>query len=156
MPVELNVPIEPVVLRTAKVVGFKGEENEEHWLKIWVSYGKVIGSLWVEHRDPITGDKVTPTEYHLENGHHPLRHGMSLRKCVECGAWYGLEVACTVEECDGTTEPYDGFTRLGNGTPNGDTNRSVNKNAMYDFLLNEVVPDPDTGELRPLLDAVSE
>lgn len=150
MPVNLNVPIQPPQLSVAKVVAIKIENNVEQWVETWVSFGSMIDGVFVEYVDPITHIKVTPAHYKIEDGNHPLQPGASLRRCQSCEKWYGLETACS---CGGATVPYDGLTRLMDAAPVGANMHDAISSAIYNFLLNEIVPDPQTGELKALLDA---
>jgi len=151
MPVELSAPVEPIILHHAKVVAIKVEDNVEQWVKLWVSYGSMVDGVWAEYVDPNTGLTAGATEYHIENGHNPLMHGQGLRKCPSCGLWWTLETECS---CGEETEPYDGFTRLASAAPSGGSLYEVIKLAVYAFLTAEEVPDPITGEVRPLLATV--
>ena len=151
MPVEVSTPIEPVVLPFAKIVAIKIEDNVEHWVKLWVSFGTLEEGQWVEYVDPNTGLTAGVKEYHLEDGHNPLMHGQSLRKCTSCGLWWGLETECS---CGESTEPYDGFSRIAMLSPSGDTIYTAIKDILYTFLTTEEIPDPVTGEVKPLLATV--
>jgi len=151
MPVELDTPVEPVVLGFAKIVALKVEDNVEHWAKVWVSYGTMVDDQWVEYCDPTTGNVIPPKEYHLEDGHHPLAQGTSLRLCPSCGLWWGLETECS---CGEGTVPYDGFSRLASSAPVGGSIYSVIRDSLYTFLTSELVPNPLTGEVEPLLATV--
>lgn len=133
------------------MVAFKVEDNVEHWLKVWVCYGTVKDGVWEEYSDPATGNTIAPKEYHVEDGHNPLSHGTSLRKCPACGLWWNLETECS---CGEATDPYDGFTRLASVFCEADSLYNVIKDCLYTFLTTELVPNPDTGEVEPLLATV--
>lgn len=152
MPVTLNRTIEPVVLDSAKVVAFKVENNLEHWIELWVSFGQLVGGNFAEYRDPDTGATIPPAYLKIEDGHHPLSPDMALRKCAACDLWYRLELECPA--CSGPTAAYDGFSRLvGGSPPPGGNLHDVISTAIYAFLVGESVPDPDSWELVRLLDA---
>ena len=83
---------------------------------MYVSYGVMVGEVFVEHSDEITKQKADPLHVHIEDGVHPLSPGTALRQCDTCGKWYALEVGvgepCVVEGCAGTVLAYDAWTRL--------------------------------------------
>jgi len=152
MPVTLHRTIEPVVLDSAKVVAFKVENNVERWVEIWVAFGQIVEGSFVEHADPVTGIRVPPAYFKIEDGCHPLSPNTALRKCSACGAWCKLEIACP--DCGGATVPYDGFSRLAGTLIAGGSNLHGTLAAvLYAFLLGESVPDLDTWDASPLLDA---
>jgi len=142
MPVTLQTPLNLDVLDVAKVVSFKVENNVEHWIEIWLGFGTLVDGVFVEGAAP-------PAYFKIENGVNPLAPNVSLRKCTSCDLWYVLEDECPA--CGGDTAPYDGFTRLVETTPSGDNLHDAISAALYAFLETEQVPDPDTGEIVPLL-----
>lgn len=145
MPVTLNTTIEPVLPDSAKVVAFKVENNVEHWIEIWVAFGAIVDEHFVE------APTIPPAYFKIEDGVNPFAANVSLRRCPECELWFGLEENCSA--CGGQTDPYDGFSRLVSTTPTGANMYEAIEVALYSFLLNESVPNPDTGEVEPLLDA---
>jgi len=147
MPVPLKNPIVPPPADTAKVAAFKVEDNVEQWIIIWVCEGTMDGDEFVPN------PMCPPLEFKIEDGNHPLDNGRSLRKCPECGKWYGLETVCPD---DGTeTVPYDGFMRIAMSPPSGMTMYECIKSELYAFLTTESVPviNPDGtyGEAEVLL-----
>lgn len=159
MPVTLNAPVEPVVLQKAKVVNFTVENNVEHWIVVYVSFGVVLDNgAFVEWVDPATGVKVSPLRVKIEDGMHPLAEGRALCKCSECGHWGCLEAGAGLPcpECGGEMVPYDGFTRLATWGHGAGNLKDTTSNVLYAFLTGEQVPDPVTGEVKPLLDAAQE
>lgn len=149
MPLELNVPAEPTVLRYAKVGAYKVEIMNGNYVILWMCLGTMEGDVFTEYAGP----GYMPTEIKIEDGNHPLSPGMALRKCSVCGAWCTLETECPVDGCGAETVPYDGFTRLASSPPDGSSMYGVNKNALYNFLTTEVVPDLVTWQEAPLADA---
>lgn len=150
MPVNLNIPVEPVVVPSAQVAAFKVEEMAGHWVDVWVVFGTADGEDFIPYVDPITGDGITPMHVHIEDGVHPLAPDTGLRKCPSCGKWWRLETQC---DCEEATVPYDGFSRIIMHPHNGILYTHI-KEALYGYLLTELVPDPTTWEERPLLDGV--
>jgi len=145
MPVTLNQPTEPVVPDAAKVVAFKVENNVENWIEVWVAFGHTVEGNFVEHVS------ISPAYFKIEDGCNPLAPNVALCSCDNCDTWLGLETECP--DCGDPTTPYDGFSRLVMSTPSGDNMHDILSSALYAFLLNESVPDPDSGEVVPLLDA---
>lgn len=145
MPVTLATPLVTEAPDTAKVVAFKVENNVEHWIEVWVAFGNVVDGNFVECRT------CAPLYLKIENGCNPHASNTSLRKCPECDLWFGLEANCSV--CGGQTDPYDGFSRLAaTVTAGGVSLYDEIASAIYAFLTSESVPNPDTGEVAPLLE----
>lgn len=155
MHVRLTTPFTPPpALELAKIAAVKVEENREDWVDLWVVYGTEEDGRFREYQDPQTGQNIPAVGIHIENGHHPLaQRGTALSQCDACGAWGALPGPCDERRCDGTRQPYDGLTRL--LALEGDRPGALVSfwRVLYRFLLTEQVPDPDTGELRKLLDA---
>ena len=169
MPVSLNEPKEAVVLDQVRVVNIAIENNpylNQFWIDLYVVLGREVDGQWEQHVDP--NDAAIAQYYRIAPGCNPharpshfgqgrLGNGESLGKCDACGVWHDvLGIPCTEDGCDGTVQPYDGFQRLVMAVPDGATNYEVIKNAVYNFLISEEVPDPVTGEIRPLLAATVE
>jgi len=89
--------------------------------------------------------KAAPLFFRIEDGMHPARAGMSLRRCPSCAKWFTVETECDEPGCSGEpTLPYDGYTRLATGNMAGgaDFDEKVT-DTLNEFLTSEEVPDPD-------------
>lgn len=146
MSVRLNQPIDAKVLRHAKIVNFTLEDNVARYVIVYVAFGEMIDDFFVEWVDPTTGVKCEPKRFKIEDGIHPQQENRSLRRCPDCGKWFGLESIC--DSCGAATDPYDGLTRLAL-----DGLDRINVRRIARFLMREVVPDPVTGQVGKLLDA---
>lgn len=166
MPVDLTEPKQAVVLDKARVVAINIENNpylNQYWVDVFVVLGLEVDGQWIQHVDP--DDGAIAKYYRIAPGCNPHARpafqsvdprgdGVALGKCNTCGVWHPAKTgACTAEGCSGSVLPYDGFQRLVLGQAAGSTNYDVIKNAVYGFLTTEQVPDPVTGEIRPLLAA---
>lgn len=149
MPVSLVLPIEPVVLPVAKIGAFKVEEVAGKWIDIWVTFGVSVSGVFEEYTDAKTGRNVPTLDIHVEDGCHPLDPTTSLRKCQDCSVWYKLDTTCP--NCGKATVPYDGYSRLAAFEGTGSF-RKHTKDALYEFITTEEVPDPETWIVRKLLD----
>lgn len=160
-----KVRIPETIIDAFKVANHEVEDNVERWLNMWVIYGNIVDGVFVEYHDPATGQPIPPTQVKLEDGHHPLVPDSALTKCPSCGKWFQLETNCDEADCDGAELlPYDGFSRAGTWGISDPTYYDdlpgkcpyfVTKKALYEFLRTELVPDPTTGEERPLIDAAN-
>lgn len=167
MPVTLVEPKEAVLLDQARIAAIKIENNPymgTYWIEVFLVYGRMVADVWEQHADPNNGAiaqyyRIAPGENpHARpafSGSDPSGSGSPLGKCDGCGAWDISKRSgpCSGEGCNGTVHPYDGFQRLAAAAPRGASNYDVIKNAVYDFLTTEEVPDPVTGEIRKLLAA---
>lgn len=166
MPLKLAEPKQSVAIDEARVAAIHIENNPfkgTQWIDIYVVLGREVDGVWQQYVDPISEAiaqyyRITPgCNPHARPtffGHGPLGDGVALGKCNVCGVWHPIKSGpCSEEGCEGTVEPYDGFQRLVSLVPVGDTIYDAIKNAVYAFLTSEQVPDPLTGEIRPLLAA---
>lgn len=158
MSVLLNQPKQTIELPRARVAAIKIEENPyrgQRWIEFYIVLGRVVGSNFEQFAEPETGSEVY--EYiKIENGLHPLRAGMALGKCDVCGTWFAKNNgACTEVDCTGTIQPYDGWTRLALAIITKGRSLFVEvQDGSYSFLTTEEVPDPDTWEMRKLLEGI--
>lgn len=169
MPVNLIEPKQAAVLDQCRVVNISIENNPhlgQRWIDLYVVYGRDVDGNWEQHVDPL--DAAIAQYYRITPGCNPharpsyhgqaaLGNGPALGRCDACEVWHVIAAGpCSEDGCDGTVQPYDGFSRIVMNPPTGATIYDVIKNAVYDFLITEQVPDPVTGEIRPLLAAVVE
>lgn len=158
MPGTLNTPIDigsGVLVPRAKIAAFKIECNIERWLDIWIIYGDDDGGQepWVDYHHTILNVGIPPTYIHIENGMHPLCHGMALRQCPTCGKFFRLETECDVLECDGAVLiPWPGLDIFCQWVTEHNTPYNVMQAAMYGYLMDTMIPDLDTWELRQILE----
>lgn len=159
MSLQLNQPKQAKTLDRVRITALKVEQNVcagQLWVEFWLclGYQAVPGddNTFVQQIDPDTGNDVY-SYLKIENGMNPFRSGMMLGKCDSCGKWFPL-VGGPCDDCSGTIQPYDGWTRLVfMPVSAGGSIYTVIRDNAYNFFCNEEVPDPDTWELRKLLDA---
>jgi len=157
MPVTLNHPFISKTIDKARVAAIKIEENaprNQRWIEVWVTCGYEEGGQFIQMVQPYTGAEVM-LYVKIENGMHPLQSGRLLSKCDVCRAQASVEAGslCTVPGCPGVMRAYDGWTRVSTALTHGASVYEEIARVLYTFLLTEWVPDPDTWELKPLLDA---
>lgn len=146
----------PATLERAKIAAVKLEDNVERWIDLWIVFGTEEAGTFVEYRDPDTGQQLPAVLVHLEDGQNPLApRGTALSRCGDCGAWGGLLATCRDPECEGAMIPYDGLSRFLELKGKGKAAAAGFWEALYSFVLAEEVPDPETGELRRLLDGAA-
>lgn len=155
---QVNIPAQ--LVDTIKIVNHQVEDNIEQWIDIYYVFGTMVDGDFVQYFDPITAMGIPVQRVKLENGAHPLTPGSALKKCPTCEKWFQLETVCDVLSCNSIAlENYDGFTRaLTWGATDPDHYAppicpyTVTKKALYEFLMLEVVPDPDNWPSeRPLV-----
>jgi len=157
----LVAPKETIALDRMRIAAFKVEDNVtqgRRWVEVWVVLGRRQiaddDTSFQQFVDPETGDEVY--QYiKLENAMHPLSSGTALGKCSVCGNWMtAIGMDCDVEGCSGVSQAYDGAHRL---ILMQETNTTLSytafKQLLYSFLMDEMVPHPETWELVRLLDA---
>ena len=163
--VTLTNPVQSYPLTKAMIAAIKFENNPfkgQDWTEIWVVFGYLTDS---EDENTFT-ESVHPNtleaDYYvkLENGFHPLRSGMGLGKCGTCGKWHNMSNgACQVSDCDGIIEAYDGHDRLMimGSVAIGESLSFHGLRVGYQFLLSEVIPDPDDLDVMiPILEGILE
>jgi hypothetical protein len=156
MPLQLSSPKETVAIDQIRIASFKVEDNpyrNQYWIEVWCVLGRIENGAFVEYTDPATGAEAV--YYKIENGKNPLDNDQALGRCNVCGVWHkAIGGSCTPEVCNGTVQPYDGFSRLALGEPTElDNYRNLLKNGLYSFMTTEEVPDPVTDQLRMLIEA---
>ena len=133
MPKLLREPKQAKKLDRVRIAAFKFQDNVfqgERWIEVWVVLGVVEDGQFQQYVDPETGEEVY--QYiKLEDGAHPLAPGTAL-------------------------EGYDGARRFILGNHGSTLTYSAFKEALYDFLANEEVPHPVTGEAVKVLDITPE
>lgn len=149
--ISLTIPPDPPAITHAKVAAMKMEDNVEHWIKAWLTFGYLDGEDFIEWRDPHSGSILSPVALHFEDGVHPLDPSRGLRQCPTCGEWYATETECPT--CQVATTPYDAFSRLVGATPSGGKTCCLGMTcAIYQLAVTDQVPDLVTGALRVLVD----
>jgi hypothetical protein len=160
MSLLLNQPFNLDPLDRVKLAALKIEENKsrgQRWVEFWLVFGRLSNPAdpesFVQYVDPITGREAKYIK--LEYGVHPLAPDTALGKCNICGKWFPTMMgSCDVEGCTGTIKGYDGWMRAVSIVTAG--NRTMFeeiRDNCYNFLINEIVPDPITWEPVKLLDA---
>jgi hypothetical protein len=160
MSLQLVNPKQAVQLDRVRIACIKIEYNPykgQTWVEFWLTIGRLAvpgnEASFQQHIDPDTGEEVF-AYLKIENGMNPFRGGTMLGKCGTCGKWFALvSGSCDADGCDGTIGPYDGFTRLMTATASAGTIFDAIANIAYSFLCTEQVPDPDTWEIKRLLEA---
>lgn len=163
MYASLTTPKQTVSINRAKIVALKMENNPflgTRWMDIFVVYC----SETEQYSEPGTG--ALAQHYRIESGRNPHAQQIyfgqtpnssdhALGLCDVCETWHNKAGgACQEDGCEGTIQPYDGLDRLCGHTPEqGVCCAEAIFGSLYDFLTNEMVPDPETGELKLLLDA---
>lgn len=115
---------------------------------MWVVWGYCPGGgepHQVVH--PVTG--AAALELKIEDGKHPLANDQALGRCDTCGNWHRFfGSACLGDDCDGTVQPYDGWSRLSAMSPEpGLGMKDGDLSVLYKFLSAEAVPDPFGADL---------
>ena len=154
MPKLLREPKLSQILDRVRIAAFKVEDNifqGQRWIEVWVVLGRLEGEEFRQYVDPETGAEIF-RYLKLEDGMHPLAPGRALTKCDECGVWGTLRGGCQEDGCAGTMAGYDGARRFVLTEHQGPLTYVGFKQALYQFLAGEEVPDPITGELVTLLD----
>jgi len=156
-----QIQIPATTIDTVKIVNHQVENNIEQWIDIYYVLGTMDGDDFVQYFDPVTAMGIPVQRVKLENGNHPLEPGTALRKCPTCGKWFRLETVCDEPACESVElVPYDGLTRAMMWKAEDPDYYAppicpylVTKKALYEFLMNEEVPDiNDWPNLRPLVD----
>jgi len=148
--ITLPAPIDPPPKIThAKIVAIKMEDNIEHWIKAWATYGYQVGGEFVEWREPTSGNIAQPVEIHFEDGVHPLAPGRALFVCPDCGRFSETADPCP---CEGRPAPYDAFSRLVGTAPGDRQTCCVGMICgIYQLATTDRVPDLITGEPRTII-----
>jgi hypothetical protein len=159
MSVILKTPVNTVSLDRIRIASIKIEYNPsigQLWTEYWLTIGKLLvpddQTTFKQYYDQQTGAEVF-AYLKIEDGMNPFRPGMALGKCAECGKWFNaISGACDVDGCGGIINPYDGWTRMASViVPEGTIFNAISTSS-YAFLAAEEVPDPDTWELKYLID----
>jgi hypothetical protein len=161
-PLVLATPYSSVSLDHVKIARYLLEDNDtsgQHWVEIWVILGYLATpgdeSTFIQHVHPISGDAAFGY-MKFEDGFHPLNPSTALGKCDDCGTWYQQTSGdCTEQGCNGSIEPYDGYTRIMDENPRGPGGAfEKTYNAIQYFLINEAVPNPNTWVEEPIIDGM--
>lgn len=156
MPVLLTDPLESVPLERIRVAAIKWENNPlkgQQWVEIWLTLVHLVGEDLVQYVDPNTGDEAHYIK--VEDGVHPLAPDTALGKCDTCAAWYARTTGeCDEIGCEGTVQPHPCYARLCAESidPTADCVWQSLRKGVYNWLLSEDVPDPDTWVVRKILD----